>query len=55
VSSGLPYGHMGATLTDAVLQSGISYETVVLPRVERILRDYPGRNPDWERFVFSVF
>ena len=41
MSPGLPYGHMGATLTDAVLQSGISYETVVLPRVERILRDYP--------------
>jgi hypothetical protein len=29
---------MGATLTDAVLQSGITYNTVVLPRVERILR-----------------
>lgn len=41
-SSGLPYGHMGATLTDAVLQSGITYDTVVLHRVNRILLDFPN-------------
>ena len=29
------YGHMGATLTDAVLQAGVKYETVVRPRVLR--------------------
>lgn len=31
------YYHMGATLTDALLQSGLRYETVVLPRVREIL------------------
>ncbi|HXE90249.1 MAG TPA: hypothetical protein VNK82_04720 [Terriglobales bacterium] len=35
------YGHMGATLTDAVLQAGVNYETVVRPRVERVLGTYP--------------
>jgi len=34
-----PYGHIGATLTDALLQSGLRYETVVLPRVNRVLAD----------------
>lgn len=32
-----PYGHMGATLTDAVLQAGVNYQHTVVPRVERIL------------------
>jgi hypothetical protein len=31
-----PYHHMGATITDAVLQSGINYERVVKPRVEMV-------------------
>jgi len=31
-----PYDHMGATLTNAVLQAGISYNYVVLPRVTRL-------------------
>lgn len=35
------YGHMGATLTDAVLQAGVRYETVVRPRVHRLLKEYP--------------
>ncbi|OPH56205.1 hypothetical protein BC351_28985 [Paenibacillus ferrarius] len=35
------YEHMGALIVDAILQSGIKYETVVKPRVERILKDYP--------------
>lgn len=35
------YEHMGATITDAVLQAGISYESVVRPRVERMKREYP--------------
>lgn len=38
---GSPYGHMGATLTDAVLQAGVRYETVVRPRVQKLLRDHP--------------
>ena len=35
------YGHMGATLTDTALQAGLSYRSVVLPRVNRILALYP--------------
>jgi len=37
-----PYGHMGATLTDAVLQSGIDYNSVVRRRVDQIQSDYPS-------------
>lgn len=32
--------HMGAVLADAVLQAGVSYSSVVLPRVSRILREF---------------
>jgi 3-methyladenine DNA glycosylase/8-oxoguanine DNA glycosylase len=35
------YGHMGATLGDAVLQAGLNYETVVRPRVRQIMSDFP--------------
>jgi hypothetical protein len=35
------YGHMGATLADAVLQAGLSYESTVKPRVISILKKYP--------------
>ena len=35
------YNHMGATLTDAVLQAGVNYTTVVKPRVQHILQHYP--------------
>lgn len=35
------YGHMGATLTDTVLQAGLSYRSVVLPRVRYVLTAYP--------------
>ena len=31
------YNHMGATIADAVLQAGTIYDTVVRPRVSRIL------------------
>lgn len=34
-----PYNHIGATLTDALLQSGLRYEAVVLPRVKRVLAE----------------
>lgn len=37
----VPYRHMGATLVDAVLQAGVNYATLVVPRVQRLLRDYP--------------
>lgn len=35
------YDHMGATITDAMLQAGTTYETVVRPRVQRIQEQYP--------------
>lgn len=35
------YDHMGATIVDAVLQAGLTYETVVKPRVLRILNEFP--------------
>lgn len=35
------YNHMGATIADAVLQAGISYDAVVRPRVRRILVEHP--------------
>ena len=36
------YNHMGATIADAILQAGIKYETVVRPRVRRVLGVYPS-------------
>jgi hypothetical protein len=33
--------HIGALFTDAILQSGVNYKNVVLPRVCHILRNYP--------------
>ena len=33
----LPYNHMGATITDAVLQAGLRYETTVWPRVQHVM------------------
>lgn len=35
-----PYFHMGATLTDAVLQSGLNYRNVVYPRVLKLMTNY---------------
>mgnify|MGYP001816158339 CR=1 FL=1 len=35
------YGHMGATITDGILQAGINYESVVRPRVNRLRAEYP--------------
>ena len=37
-----PYAHMGATLTDAVLQSGLNYRTVVYPRVRSVMERFPS-------------
>ena len=36
-------GHMGAIIIDGILQSGISYDTVVRPRVEKIRADFPSQ------------
>ena len=35
------YNHMGATITDAALQAGINYDSVVRPRVQHLRLDYP--------------
>ena len=34
--------HLGAALTECVLQAGLNYESVVLPRIRLLVRDYPG-------------
>ena len=39
--TGAAYDHVGAALSDAVLQSGINYRSVVWPRVAHILDLYP--------------
>jgi hypothetical protein len=38
------YNHAGALLADVVLQAGLSYRTVVWPRVGRILKQFPDAN-----------
>ncbi|RLC74972.1 MAG: hypothetical protein DRI61_15690 [Chloroflexi bacterium] len=37
----IPYNHMGATITDAMLQAGTKWETVVSPRVKNLKNNYP--------------
>lgn len=38
-----PYkDHIGALLTDVVLQAGLNYQHVVAPRVYKVLSEYPG-------------
>lgn len=34
------YEHMGATIVDGILQSGLNYKNVVKPRVESVLANY---------------
>jgi hypothetical protein len=36
------YGHMGATLCDAILQAGLNYRFVVAPRITRLLALWPS-------------
>ncbi|HAW08357.1 MAG TPA: hypothetical protein DCW42_04195 [Bacteroidetes bacterium] len=38
------YDHIGAILTDTVLQAGLNYRTVVLPRVMRVIELFPYAN-----------
>lgn len=40
VYNGPIYNHLGALLTDIVLQSGLNYQTVVRPRVRRVLTEF---------------
>lgn len=42
VTQRLPYNHMGATITDAILQAGMNYKNVVYPRILNILKKYPS-------------
>lgn len=39
-SSREPYSHMGATITDSILQAGLSYKNVVYPRVLKLITEY---------------
>lgn len=36
-----PYYHMGATITDSILQAGLNYRCVVYPRVLKLLEEFP--------------
>jgi len=40
VTQRTPYYHMGATITDAILQSGLNYQYVVYPRVKKLLTKF---------------
>lgn len=42
----LPYGNMGATITEAILQAGTNYSTVVKPRVMTLLERDEARTTD---------
>ncbi|MBA4417098.1 MAG: hypothetical protein C0392_04190 [Syntrophus sp. (in: bacteria)] len=37
----VPYNHMGATITDSILQAGLKWSSVVKPRLDRLKKDYP--------------
>ena len=40
VTQRTPYYHMGATITDSILQAGMNYKNVVYPRILNILLKY---------------
>jgi hypothetical protein len=40
--TGAGYQHMGAIITDAVLQAGLNYRTVVAPRVQSLMLRWPS-------------
>lgn len=44
VNEGFSYCHMGALYTDIVLQAGVSYNSVVKPRVQNVLLNYGDHN-----------
>ena len=37
----VPYNHMGATITDAILQAGLKWESVVKPRIINLRDNHP--------------
>ena len=40
VTQRTPYCHMGATITDSILQAGLNYRYIVYPRVCRLLAEF---------------
>ena len=40
VTQRTPYYHMGATITDSILQAGLNYHHVIYPRVLKLLTEY---------------
>jgi hypothetical protein len=38
------YEHMGAIITDAILQASLNYDYVVKPRVRNVMEEYPQGN-----------
>ena len=40
--TGAGYDHMGAIITDAVLQAGLNYKSVVAPRVQTLMQRWPS-------------
>ena len=40
VTQRTPYYHMGATITDSILQAGLNYRHVVYPRIAKLLTKY---------------
>lgn len=50
------YCHIGALLTDAVLQAGVNYRTVVAPRVNRVLERFPNATttPKFRELLIQV-
>ncbi len=53
LDSGFAYCHIGALLADIILQAGVNYTSVVRPRVQRILMNYPDANTI-EKFLVIV-
>lgn len=48
------YTHIGALFTDIILQAGLNYKSVVKPRVEKIMLDFPeAKNLDSLKFAIK--
>lgn len=53
---GMKYNHMGALITDSILQAGLNYYSVVFPRVEKILNVYPNelKTSDFKEILKNI-
>lgn len=50
------YNHIGATIIDTILQSGLNYENVVLPRVNSFLNKFPEHRTTKDfHFILSIY